>query len=113
MKKSGKVTRTSVVTNSRGQGLIEYLVIVALVAVATIGVVRVLGQAVNSRFATITYALQGKKAKPVGDAIPEEHLKKRDLSNFMDGVGSTGGEVFWMRLRRRPRWQRSGCCSVC
>ncbi len=85
--------RTSgVIRNSRGQGLIEYLVIVALVAVATIGVVRVLGQAVNSRFATITYALQGKKAKPAVDTIPEEHLKKRDLGNFMDGVGSTGGQ---------------------
>lgn len=84
--------RSSVIGNSRGQGLIEYLVIVALVAVATIGVVRVLGQAVNSRFATITYALQGKKAKPTVDTIPEEQLKKRDLGNFMDGVGSTGGQ---------------------
>lgn len=84
--------RLSVIRNARGQGLIEYLVIVALVAVATIGVVRVLGQAVNSRFATITYALQGKKAKPTVDTIPEEHLKKRDLGNFMDGVGSTGGQ---------------------
>lgn len=84
--------RSSAIRNSRGQGLIEYLVIVALVAVATIGVVRVLGQAVNSRFATITYALQGKKAKPTVDTIPEEQLKKRDLGNFMDGVGSTGGQ---------------------
>lgn len=82
----------SVIKNSRGQGLIEYLVIVALVAVATIGVVRVLGQAVNSRFATITYALQGKKTKPAIDTIPDEQLKKRDMGNFMDGVGSTGGQ---------------------
>lgn len=89
----GRPTRLfCVIKNPRGQGLIEYLVIVALVAVATIGVVRVLGQAVNSRFATITYALQGKKAKPAIDAIPEEHLKKKDLGNFMDGVGSSGGQ---------------------
>lgn len=90
--KSKTLKLTAVLQNSKGQGLIEYLVIVALVAVATIGVVRVLGQAVNSRFATITYALQGKKAKPSVDNISEEQLKKRDLGNFMDGVGSTGGQ---------------------
>ncbi len=81
-----------IIGNSHGQGLIEYLIIVALVAVATIGVVRVLGQAINSRFATISYALQGQKKTPTVDAISESQLKKRDLGNFMDGVGSTGGQ---------------------
>lgn len=78
--------------NSRGQGLIEYLIIVALVAVATIGVVRVLGQAVNSRFAAISYALQGKKSTPQVENIPETQLRKRDLGDFMEGTASPGGK---------------------
>ncbi len=79
------------IRNSRGQGLVEYLIIVALVAVAAIGVVRVMGQAVNSRFATISYALQGVKKKPAVDAIDESQLKKKDLGDFMDGVGQAQG----------------------
>jgi Flp pilus assembly pilin Flp len=81
-------TFPSPIDNQRGQGLVEYLIIVALIAVGTIGVVRVLGQSINSRFATISYALQGEKRTPSVDEIPEAHLKKRDLGNFMNGVGS-------------------------
>ena len=40
--------------NQRGQGLVEYLIIVALMAVATIGIVRVLGQTVSAKFASAT-----------------------------------------------------------
>ncbi len=82
---------TNPLRNARGQGLVEYLIIVALVAVAAIGVVRVMGQAVNSRFATISYALQGVKKKPAVDAIDESQLKKKDLGDFMDGVGQSQG----------------------
>jgi pilus assembly protein Flp/PilA len=44
--------------NKRGQGLIEYLIIVALMAVATIAVVRTMGGAVNTRFKSITKSIQ-------------------------------------------------------
>lgn len=75
--------------NQRGQGLVEYLILVALMGVATIAVVRVMGQAVQSRFATITHALQGeKKTKKV--QVEESNYKKRDLSDFMDGVSQKG-----------------------
>jgi len=36
----------------KGQGLIEYLILVALMGVATIGVIRILNQTVKSRFAS-------------------------------------------------------------
>lgn len=80
------------VQNQRGQGLIEYLIIVALMGVATIAIVRVMGQTVSSRFASITYALQGKKKSAQMETIDESHYKKKDLGNFFDGVGSTKGE---------------------
>lgn len=80
------------INNQRGQGLIEYLIIVALVAVATIGVVRVLGQAVSSRFNTITYALQGKKKITKIENLNDRQLEKRDLGDFMNGVAAQDGE---------------------
>jgi pilus assembly protein Flp/PilA len=84
------MTVHSPIQNARGQGLVEYLIIVALIAVATIGVVRVMGQAISSRFATISYALQGEKKTPRVDDIDENLLRKKDLGNFMNGVGGKG-----------------------
>lgn len=78
-------------SNQRGQGLVEYLVIVALMGVATIAIVRVMGQTVSSRFATITYALKGEKRAVEAERIEDGHHKKKDLGNFFDGVGSTSG----------------------
>ncbi len=77
--------------NQRGQGLIEYLVIVALMGVATIAIVRVLGQNVASRFASVTYALQGVKKSGARTEVEEGQLKKKDLGNFFDGVGDSQG----------------------
>lgn len=76
--------------NQRGQGLIEYLVIVALMGVATIAIVRVMGQTVTSRFASVTYALQGKRKQVTPEKVEESYHKKKDLSDFFDGVGSKG-----------------------
>lgn len=78
------------VNDQRGQGLIEYLVIVALMGVATIAIVRTMGQTVSSRFATITYALQGKKKQVTFDRIEKESYKKRDLGDFFEGAGERG-----------------------
>lgn len=78
--------------NQRGQGLIEYLIIVALMGIATIAIVRVMGQTVSSRFASITYALQGVKKSATSESVDESHYKKKDLGNFFDGVGRTKGE---------------------
>jgi pilus assembly protein Flp/PilA len=77
--------------NQKGQGLIEYLILVALMGVATIAIVRVMGQTVSARFTTITYALQGEK-KSIKPPIDESVYKKKDLGNFFDGVGGTGGD---------------------
>jgi pilus assembly protein Flp/PilA len=79
------------VRNERGQGLIEYLIIVALMGVATIGIVRVMGQAVTSHFATITYALRGETHKPANSALDKSLYKKKDLGDFFNGSGKGAG----------------------
>jgi pilus assembly protein Flp/PilA len=70
-----------------GQGLIEYLIIVALMAVATIGVVRIMGQTVSAKFATITYALQGKSKSVKAESVDASSYKKKDLGDFFKGSG--------------------------
>ena len=72
----------------RGQGLIEYLILVALMAVATIGIVRVLNQTVKSRFANAIHALQGTSKKAKTDSVKTSDYQKSDLSDFMNGAAS-------------------------
>ncbi len=79
--KNGKNKKT-------GQGLIEYLILVALMGVASIGVIRVLNQTIKSRFASAVYALQGKPKKVKTESLREQDYKKSDLSDFMNGAAS-------------------------
>ncbi|MCZ0932556.1 MAG: hypothetical protein OXJ52_05330 [Oligoflexia bacterium] len=75
--------------SQRGQGLIEYLILVALMGVATIGIVRTLNQTVKSRFANAIYALQGRNQKAKTHNMRKEEYQRSDLSNFMSGSAST------------------------
>ena len=83
-----KKTTFEKIKKQKGQGLIEYLILVALMGVATIGVIRVLNQTIKSRFASAVYALQGKPKKVKTDSLREQDYKKSDLSNFMNGASS-------------------------
>ena len=73
----------------RGQGLIEYLILVALMGVAAIGIVRTLNQTVKSRFANAVYALQGRNQKAKTHNMKKEEYQRSDLSNFMSGSASS------------------------
>ena len=73
----------------RGQGLIEYLILVALMGVATIGIIRTLNQTVKSRFANAIYALQGRKQKAKTHQLKKGEYQRSDLSNFMSGAASS------------------------
>jgi pilus assembly protein Flp/PilA len=77
------------IQNQRGQGLIEYLIIVALMGVATIAIVRTMGEAVSKKFTSITYALNGEK-RSFKAIVKEDMYKKKDLGSFLNGVGEKG-----------------------
>lgn len=75
--------------NNKGQGLIEYLIIVALVGVATIGMVRILGNTVEKQLASITNGLQGRPDKKIEmEQIEASDYRKKDLSDFLKGSTS-------------------------
>lgn len=77
------------IKNQKGQSLIEYLLLVALMAVGTIGVLRVLNKTVQTNFANITSALQGESRTAKHEAIKTSDYKKRDMSDFMNGAASS------------------------
>jgi Flp pilus assembly pilin Flp len=72
-----------------GQSLIEYLIIVAIVAVGTMSIVRVVGKNVSVQFANIAKALgSGDDSQLKAEAINAKMYKKKDLSNFLEGASS-------------------------
>ena len=75
-----------IIKNQRGQGLIEYIVLVALLAVATIGITRVLGQVIKKKYTEISYAIAGEKRKLSTPNIDTHLYQKSDLGNFMRGA---------------------------
>ncbi len=76
--------------NNRGQSLIEYMVIVALMAVATMGVMRILSQTTRGKLATIIQSLQGGKSnvRVKFEKIGKEDIQKKDMGNFFRGSRS-------------------------
>lgn len=78
-----------IIRNQRGQGLIEYLIIVALMGVATIAIIRTMGNVVSSKFAAISYQLQGEATAPKARIDKRSH-QKRDMGDFFKGAASAG-----------------------
>ncbi len=78
-----KLSRRCPVKTQKGQGLIEYIILVAIIAVASIGIVRALGQVTSAQLANITLSLQGKAGRKVDTGQVHESLySKKDLSDF-------------------------------
>ncbi len=68
--------------NSRGQSLIEYLILVAVIAIGSIGIVRGLGQTILVRYTNITNALQNKTTEIQPDAVNASDYRKKGLDDF-------------------------------
>ncbi len=80
----------------RGQGMTEYVVIVALVAIAAVGVYTSLGKTVRHQTAGVATGLAGEKkkadgelvkAKDAADKAVTDAAAQRGLSNFTEGTG--------------------------
>ncbi|PHQ25164.1 pilus assembly protein [Marinobacter guineae] len=76
----------------RGQGMTEYIIIVALIAVAAIGVYRLFGDTVREQMAGLAKELSGESGKGARDAAKtsadnaeKAATAEKDLSNYYDG----------------------------
>src|SRR5690625_2972963 len=72
----------------RGQGMVEYVIIVALVAVAAIGVFQLFGQVIRSQTAAIALELAGEDGSEMSQQagasaqLATEQSESKGLQNF-------------------------------
>jgi pilus assembly protein Flp/PilA len=71
--------------NNKGQGLIEYLILVCVVSVAAIGVVSVVGRNIREQYANISHALQ-KKQRIELTKPDSRTYQERGMNDFMEGA---------------------------
>ncbi len=70
----------------RGQGMTEYIIIVALVAIGAIFVVTLFGDNIRALFGASANALVGQESSPedLGGRTVDESQVQRDLKNFSE-----------------------------
>lgn len=76
----------------RGQGMTEYIIIVALVAVAAIGVYNSFGQTIRAQTAGLALEMSGrdaesalKQAKTASDSAKSQAEAKKGLDSYGNG----------------------------
>ena len=76
--------------NQRGQGMTEYIIIVALIAVAAIAVIVLFGDNIRKQFAKSARAVGGYDTKTVGDTSggKKDMWKHRTLKDFGEAADS-------------------------
>jgi len=80
-----------IIINKKGQGLIEYLILVALIAVVTIGVVKVVGNNMAAQYENINRAMGAQQSTQLhAENASQGNLRQKDLSNFVSGSRTSG-----------------------
>jgi Flp pilus assembly pilin Flp len=74
--------------NQRGQGLVEYLVLVCLITISSIAIVSVVGANIKELYANVAHSLQGKKKFDFTD-VQQPMIQGRALDDFMEGAQTT------------------------
>jgi Flp pilus assembly pilin Flp len=70
--------------NRKGQGLTEYIIVVALVAIAAIGIVNIFGNQLRNQFSTIITAMSGSSKQKVESLASDasKETNKKSLSDY-------------------------------
>ena len=70
----------------RGQGMTEYIIIVALIAIAAIGVITLFGNNIRRLFGASADALAGgTNVTPTTGTATEAHKQTKTLKSFAEG----------------------------
>lgn len=73
--------------NNKGQGLVEYLIILAIVAVGTIGIIKVISQNIRVHYTHVAESLgsnvQGDR--PTKGTVTKSMFEEKDFNNFWQG----------------------------
>jgi len=73
-----------------GQGLIEYLILVCLIAVSAIAIVTVVGTNIKEQYAKVSAALQGGHGPSFTKASGDDY-KRRGFDDYDSASGHGGG----------------------
>ena len=80
------MTHTSKI-KQHGQGMTEYLIIVALIAISAVAVTSTTGQHLKVGFGKIASSLQGETySQETYRGLSKEQVKTRDLGDFSTGA---------------------------
>ena len=75
--------KTTIRRNARrGQGMTEYIIIVALIAIAAIGIITLFGDNIRQLFASSAEALAGNDNVKNNGKTATQSTVKKNLSNF-------------------------------
>jgi Flp pilus assembly pilin Flp len=70
----------------RGQGMTEYIIIVALIAIAAIGIITLFGNNIRKLFGASAEALAGNESVQNSGQTANTQLQRKSLSNFGDNA---------------------------
>ena len=86
-----KKTANAIVRKTRGQGMTEYIIIVALVAICAIGIVTVYGDTLRRLFGNSADSLGGNTSMSYSlNSTPPPEAANKGLANF----GNVNGTVY-------------------
>ncbi|AKQ64844.1 hypothetical protein A176_001756 [Myxococcus hansupus] len=77
-----KATSKKQLRKARGQGMTEYIIIVALIAIAAIGVVTLFGDNIRKLFGASAAALAGNDSVQNDGQSSNDTLNKKTMKNF-------------------------------
>jgi Flp pilus assembly pilin Flp len=73
--------------NRRGQAIAEYLILVALVGIASIAVIQVLSTNLRRKIGDVANAIGGKSSEKIeSKKVEADQYEIKDLSNFKEGI---------------------------
>ncbi|MGV3623204.1 MAG: hypothetical protein ACO1OB_20460 [Archangium sp.] len=79
-----KQNKKAMMKKARGQGMTEYIIIVALIAIAAIGVITLFGDNIKALFGMSADALAGDTSVTARTKKSKTELEKKQLSNFAE-----------------------------
>ncbi|MDP1828671.1 MAG: hypothetical protein Q8L48_39240 [Archangium sp.] len=77
-----KLNKQMALKKSRGQGMTEYIIIVALIAIAAIGVITLFGDNIKALFGMSADALAGDTQVEKRTSKSQGKLEKKKLTDF-------------------------------
>lgn len=77
--------------SEKGQGLVEYLILVCLVAVSAMWVVSTVGRNIQEQYANISRALTHGEGRGISKTeAPTESYQGRGMGDFMENARTSG-----------------------